>query len=391
MKSCTLLPLFLALLFSCTAEPQDEVALNSRDLSVYEIDNSQTLPVADVNDYFELTSITIDPATSLKLGGTIDKFVLIGDTLIVCARRKGVVTALSSEGEIYWQLIANAQDFNIFSTIGLFDYNKFTKLIEISDYTERSFYYFSSDGSFHHRESSEIDFMDRAHLTPSVMVYDIFDFNNTHLIKDEKRYKYLRTTDGENLTPLVPMPLWQEGVVPIGGFDNFSEYKDQILHHSDLYDTIFLVQETQVQPFSVVTLKRGGSTQSVMEDSRIPGKLQFVMDENMPWITQAIPEKDRLFTSYVDNFSRFFSIIDQSKGVQLNSRLLKIEDATCIAPYSYWNGYWLSKTSPWELEFFKSLEAAGTPIDETVVKSFFEQRQNRDDLKGETFYLLKML
>jgi hypothetical protein len=57
------------------------------------------------------------------------------------------------------------------------------------------------------------------------------------------------------------MPLWKEGVNPVDDFNNFNENKNKVFHRQNLYDTIFLIQETGISPFAVVQLKRGGTSQ----------------------------------------------------------------------------------------------------------------------------------
>jgi len=359
------------------------------NIKAYKIENGSQDEYSDVRELFDVETISLDPSVSLKIGGFVDDFFVVDETLFVFNRLHGIVSALDFEGGLKWRLVAGSQDYEIFNSIGIVDYNPYKKQIEIYDNTSLSFYCYSLDGEFKNKEQCPVDFVDRSILGFDVVLYDIFQYPNDHIIEDGKRYKYLEFRNG-TYTPKVEMHEDQEGVVFFEDYNTFNEIDGRIIHQANFYDTIFLAENDRMEAVGLVNFSQGGSSQKVMKDKRVAEKASRIFAEEIPNIDVAVLNSNRLYTTYYHGNRNYFSVVDESGATILNSNVLFDGDMVFRTPQKYWNGYFLSRMPTVDQAIQDKLVQNNILETDYLWQGLSEIRAQENDVQGEVIHLLRM-
>lgn len=344
--------LFLVhLILSCNND-NEAIVYSGESVEKIVVNHRQKEDIADFSNDFSVKTITLKDR---DYGTITQTFILNDGGAIISEGKTDRVRRVDINGHILWELSPGD---------GPGKYIKFSSISLGPDqnniYVNSDFYQYTYDieGNFIERKSPGFNYTECHVANREGAMWHVSNvFNNSHLFPDNKSSYELYYKSGENIFGFIPMPEKEKPNMFVDHSDLTSFGKD-LFYHRSFSDTIYKVnsKSPEVAPYLVVGFENIPSFANVMQDEKPTALHRYVHEQSMPFLKHCVPHEKGTLMVYYDGTAHTLAKVGLDKIVELQSRLLLIDDGIYKAPYFFSNGSFSYVAFDYEQEYLQQLK-----------------------------------
>jgi hypothetical protein len=381
--------LFCALFFiACNEEPQDKVE-NKAHLPAYRLEAASSEAVADISDHF--TSLRIIPLSaelSLDIGWLYHFYVIDSSQIILVDEDAGKIHAVDFEGNLIWQISSRTDDYRYFQIIDDCVINRYARELVVID--GRKLYRFDFAGNpIDVIPYLPLDYKQLSFYGPDEIVCSTQGLRNSILSDEPKQLAFLKngTVQAIYLDKMFYAPEHNF----IGGYPEFSLFKNQLYYHSLFRDTFYSINFPEVKHEFTFEFKGRTTTKDIMVEEKIKNKLSYANDNAIPYPCYFAIDSTFVILAYKYNLKLHLAKIDRNtSAADFNARHLNFKGDFLNIPTLYENGYFLDVVSDYEFEMLKSISPDAKKMPTGWAEKLQKAKDADLDLGKKYLYLLEI-
>jgi len=358
---------------------QNDLVLSSTNLQ----------PYADLSDLFHVDVISVKSEDVVKIAGTVREFFYTDDRLILFSRIPAIISCVSKEGELLWQLKGGQEGPEYFTNINVVKV-KGGKIIVYDDF-KQAFFTYNIDGIFEGREYFSLNFNDYFQLNDNCTVFDISEFRAELENGFNQKLKLVTLCDTSmEVSSIVPHLSFQSDKIAFEDFKNFTVSEKDILYRSDFSDTIYRLEQDGTLDFLFsCSFDQNVGTQQVLNDHSVKEKYGYVLQENIPSIDYISLKNGYFLSLYSKNYDNYFTAVNLASGKQfVNTNRIVCDGVAAPAPRDYREGVFLTQMYDHEYRFYQKLRANAFEASPAMLEELETDRNAYGDLDGLVYVLL---
>lgn len=307
------------ILIAANACKQDPDSLSTIEHIV--IQNNNIQEQQDLSDFFTTKTITVTGKDATIVPGMVRTFEFFNNTLYLINRQpRGVITALSENGTVQWQLSANSDPLSAFTALSGFHLDRERRKISVFDDQKNRIYVYNLNGDFLGVEDM-----------PSLYINDVYvEKNDTRLFSisayknefegDGKKSALIAYFENNNQsqpdTILLSQDSYNSVRAPFVDYrDFFSNDDGELFYHRDFDDTIFQIKNLTIDELLTFSFAENDKRNHAQSNPNTnPLLLQHFLDENIPYSSFIVPQNGYVMAGYVYNFKELFTMVDIKSG-----------------------------------------------------------------------------
>ncbi|WP_175489461.1 6-bladed beta-propeller [Neolewinella agarilytica] len=361
----------------------------SFDFKDYKVTKGNDKVVFNASELFRnIVTINLTRETAEKVGNVSSFMLDASQNVILVDKIFSIISSVSMEGDIIWQLTADPTDFRVFNDVRAVYYNYFDNTLIVQSIEK--IYTYNQEGKFVDVEPKPVfNFNRMAFVAPDEVVYSCQGRLNTHVLDRSKQLIWTVKGQVEN-SFITSLPYAPEHLL-IGGVQEFSLLNESLYYHAPFRDTIYSVNLPEVRPEFSIKFEGTIRSEEVMKKESIRNKLKYMREESVPQLMSLAADSLRLAFRYKVGHKDYFGLIDRkSNEMVVNHRYLKYNQLTIEPPQMYHDGHFLRIVPDYQVKHFAKIDPDATEVSKEWLEELKGLDEAYNDVGPKTLYLIKL-
>lgn len=371
------------LLISCSSESEHVM---ERSVVNHSIEIAAKNTIGNGNEIIdEVVKIKLSEEISSKVG-FVSFFSFLHDVgVLLVDKTAGVISLISLEGEMLWQLGASQNGGKSFNGIVNIYFDQFSRTIFV--YDEAAVFQYNLKGEYlGKKHGPEVDFLNMAPVSNETVVFSAQGLPNPHVVPSPKQLFFYQN-DSLISAKLNEINFAPKDVV-IGGIMEFSWFNGVLGYHPVFRDTFYQIDFPIVFPAFTLYFKNIENTNEVMENGAVENKFQYIFNRSIPFVQNFAFNNKYLYVIYQYEGGRYLTCIDIVSGKSLvNNHFLKIDGGVYLIPTLYDNGYFMRIMPQYQIDYLSKIDPGAHNVDKNW-KTDLQELDDAYDDRGEKIVCL---
>ena len=315
------------------------------------VQNTAIQEKQDLSDYFSQKTIKVTSEEAYLIPGKVRNFEYFNNTLfLIHTEPENVITAISEDGSLKWQLSANADPISAYTALSAYHFDSDKQEIKVFDHQKQRIYSYDFEGAFLGTEATTGLYATDLFVLPSgEKLFSIPAQQNEFEQGDEKAALAYFAKNSDHVTPdgiLLNNPFYSINRIPFtDAHDFFQDRNGDLFYHRDFEDTIFQINDLLPTPFLTFSFAKNDQRKAILSaPEKYPMETMKFLEDNIPYPYFAIPYVNHFLISYVYNGKEISSMIDMTSGKTLfNTQNYTCDGKSFSGRLDYSNGILLNQ------------------------------------------------
>jgi hypothetical protein len=296
------------------------------------VQNTTIQEKQDLSEYFSQKTIRVTGEAAYLIPGKVRNFEYFNNTLfLIHTEPENVITAISEDGSLKWQLLANDDPISAFTALSAYHFDPGKQEIKVFDHQKQRIYSYDFAGAFLGTEETTGLYATDFFVLPSgEKLFSIPAQQNEFEQGDKKAALAYFAKNSDHVKPdgiLLNNPFYSTNRIPFtDAHDFFQDRNGNLFYHRDFEDTIFQVNNLIPTPLLTFSFAKNDLRKSILSaPEKYPLETMKFLEDNIPYPNFSSPCIDYFLISYTYNEKEIFSMIDMTS----HKTIFNTQNYTC--------------------------------------------------------------